>query len=138
MTQKKCILLLAAVLVLFAAPACAGPDMQEGSWEITIVSEMSGSAFQMPAQTHTQCLSKADMIPKDPKAPQNCDIIEQRISGNTVNWIMECSEGGVKTVSKGSITYGGDSFSGRMDVAIGGTSMKIASTMTGRRLGPCK
>jgi len=138
MMEKKLILLLVAVLILFSAPACAGPDMQEGSWEITIVSEISGMAMQMPAQKHTQCLSKMDLIPKDPQAPQNCDVIEQRIDGNMVSWTMECSSGGVKTVSKGSIVYIGDSFSGSVDIAIGGTDMKVDSTMTGRRLGPCK
>ena len=138
MAKKELIFLLVAVLVLFSAPVFAGPDMQEGLWEVTLVFEMNGSSMLMPPQKHTQCLSKADMVPKDPKAPQNCNIIEQRIDGNTVDWIMECSEGDMKTVSKGSIVYGGDSFSGRMDVDIDGTSMKLVSTMTGRRLGPCK
>jgi hypothetical protein len=136
MAEKMQTLLLVAVLVLFASPVVAGPDVQEGSWEITVVREMNGMA--MPPQKHTQCLKSDALVPADPQMPQNCVIKDQRVNGNTVNWSMECSMEGVKTVSTGSIIYEGESFSGTMDVAISGTDMKVVNTMSGRRLGSCK
>ena len=136
MAEKMQTLLLVAVLVMCASPVVANPDVQEGSWEITVVSEMNGMA--LPAQKHTQCLKSDALVPTDPQMPQNCVIKDQRVSGTTVNWTMECSTAGAKTVSTGSITYEGESFSGTMDVAISGTDMKVVNTMSGRRLGPCK
>jgi len=136
MAEKIQTLLLVAVLVLCVSPAVASPDVQEGSWEITVVSEMGG--MTLPPQKHTQCLKSDACVPTDPQMPRNCVIKDQRVSGNTVNWTMECSTEGAKTVSTGSITYEGESFSGTMDVAISGTDMKVVNTMSGRRLGPCK
>ncbi|MBM4312036.1 MAG: DUF3617 family protein [Deltaproteobacteria bacterium] len=137
MTGKIHVVLMAAVL-LCAAPVAAGPDMKEGSWEITTTTEMSGIAMKMPPQKHTQCLTKNDVIPKDPQTPSNCVIKQQKITGNTVTWEMECTGDNVKTVSAGSVTYTGESFSGTMDITMSGTDMKIRSTMTGRRMGPCQ
>jgi Protein of unknown function (DUF3617) len=136
MAKKIQVLLLVAVLVLCSSPVLASPDVQEGSWEITVVSEMSG--MTLPPQKHTQCLKSDALVPADPQMPQGCVIKDQRVSGNTVSWTMECSTEGAKTVSTGSITYEGESFSGTMDVTISGTDMKVVNTMSGRRLGPCK
>jgi len=136
MVKKIQRLILVAVLLLFAAPASAGPDVQEGMWEITTESKMGG--MQMPAQKHTQCFTNDDLVPMDPTAPQSCTIKEKSYKGNTLNWTMECSSNGVKTVSTGSITYDKDSFSGGMEIAIGGSDMKLVNTMSGRRLGPCE
>ena len=138
MAKKNQMFVLVAVVMLFAAPAAAGPDVQEGMWEITTVTEMSGTAIQMPPQKHTQCFTNDDLVPIDPKAPQNCVIKEKRYEGTTVNWTMECSSNGVKTVSTGSIVYDKDSFSGGMDIAINGSDMKLVNTISGRRLGPCE
>jgi len=136
MAEKMQTLLLVAVLVMCASPVVANPDVQEGIWEITVVSEMGG--MTLPPQKHTQCLKSDALVPTDPQMPQNCVIKDQRVSGTTVNWTMECSTAGAKTVSTGSITYEGESFSGTMDVVISGTDMKVVNTMSGRRLGPCK
>lgn len=136
MVKKIQMLILITVLMLFAAPAGAGPDVQEGMWEITTEAKMSG--MQMPPQKHTQCFMNDDLVPMDPTAPQSCTIKEKSYKGNTLNWTMECSSEGVKTVAKGSITYDKDSFSGGVDITIGGSNMKFTNTMSGRRLGPCK
>ena len=138
MAKKNQMFVLVAVVMLFAAPVGAGPDVQEGMWEITTVTEMSGTAIQMPPQKHTQCFTNDDLVPRDPQAAQGCIIKEKRYEGNTLNWTMECSSDGIKTVSTGSITYDKDSFSGGMEIAIGGSDMKLVNTMSGRRLGPCE
>jgi len=99
---------------------------------------MGGTAIKMPPQKHTQCFTNDDLVPMDPQAPQSCVIKKKRYEGNTLNWTMECSSSGVTTVSTGSITYSGDSFSGTMEIAVNGADMKLANTLSGRRLGPCK
>jgi hypothetical protein len=138
MAKKNQMFVLVAVVMLFAAPAGADPDVQEGMWEITTVTKMSGTAIQMPPQKHTQCFANDDLVPRDSQAAQGCVIKEKSYEGNTLNWTMECSSNGVTTVSTGSITYDKDSFSGGMEIAIGGAEMKLVNTMSGRRLGPCK
>lgn len=130
--------ILVLVLVLYAAPAAAEPGIQEGSWEITTVTEMAGIAMKMKPQTHRQCLTKDDFVPKDPQAPSSCVVKDQRVSGTTVTWTMECSSDGVKTISVGTVTFSGDTFSGKVDISMSGTDMKVVSTMTGRRLGACE
>lgn len=134
----KMLALVTVAVLLCAAQASAGPDIRDGSWEITTVTEMSGLAMKMPPQKHTQCLTKDALVPKDPQAPESCVIKDQRVSGNTVNWSMECTSDRVKTFSTGAVTYSGDTFSGTLDITMSGTDMKIRNTMTGRRLGPCK
>ena len=136
MVKKIQMLILITVLMLFVAPAGAASDVQDGMWEITTETKMSG--MQMPPQKHTQCFTNDDLVPMDPTALQSCTIKEKSYKGNTLNWTMECSSEGVKTVAKGSITYDKDSFSGGVDITIGGSNMKFTNTMSGRRLGPCK
>jgi len=136
MIKKMQAFLLVVAALFFAAPAGAEPDVQEGLWEITTETKMSG--MQMPAQKHTQCFTNDDLVPIDPTASQSCTIKEKSYKGNILNWTMDCSAGGVKTVSKGSITYDKDSFSGGVDITIGGSNMKLKNTISGRRLGPCK
>ncbi len=129
---------LTAAALLCAAPVAADPDISEGSWEITTVTEMSGSAMQLPPQKHIQCLTQDDLVPKDPRTPDSCAVTEKNIAGNTVNWTMECTNDSVKTVSRGAVTYTGENFSGTMDITMSGTDMKVRSAMKGRRLGPCR
>jgi hypothetical protein len=138
MAKKNRLLILVAVLLMCAAPAGAEPEVQEGLWEITSVTEMGGTAIKMPPQKYTQCFTNDDLVPIDPQAPRSCVIKNKRYEGNTLNWTMECSSSGVTTVSTGSITYSGESFSGSMEIAVNGTDMKLANTLSGRRLGPCK
>ena len=134
MIKKVFFGILMTVVVFCAVPAGAAPEVQEGLWEITTEMKMGG--MQMPAQKHTQCFTKEDLVPVDPKAAQNCTIKEKNVKGNVVTWTMECNSEGVKSVSTGSITYTGSSFSGNMNVEVSG--MKMTNSMSGRRLGPCK
>jgi hypothetical protein len=94
--------------------------------------------MKMPPQKHTQCFTKDDLVPIDPKASQSCVVKEKRAKGNIVSWIMECSSEGIKTVSSGSITHDKDSFSGSMEITVNGSDMTLENTLSGRRLGPCK
>lgn len=116
--------------------------MKEGLWQITTKTEMKGMSMQMPATTMKQCMTKKDMTPKSEKQPkgQECITKDQKVSGDTVTYTMECKSADSTTVQNGKMTYKGDSFDGTTDTTIktkGQPDMKIASTMSGKYLGPC-
>jgi len=136
MIKKIQVFVVLSAIVCWASSAVADPDIQEGMWEIEIAAKMGG--MQMPAQKHTQCFEGDDLVPMDPSAPQSCVVKEKRYVGNTLKWTMDCSVDGVKTVSKGSVAYAKDSFSGTMDLTISGSDMTVTNIMSGRRVGPCK
>lgn len=118
----------------------SGPDMKEGEWEISTEMGMKGIPIKMPAMSHTQCLTKDDLIPQGENQQQaNCSVSEQKVEGNTVSWKMVCTEGSTETKSEGFITYSGVLFSGKVDITISGgpVSMTANSTITGKYLGPC-
>jgi hypothetical protein len=83
------VILLAAVSFSFAA---SGSNMKEGLWEITSTVKMQG--MNMPSHTHTQCITKNDLVPKSSQPGQECTISDYKIEGNTVTWSIQCSTQG--------------------------------------------
>jgi hypothetical protein len=124
-----------------AAPLYAEPSpLHEGEWEITVATEIAGMPMQIPPQTHTQCMTKADAVPNDPRNKE-CKTTITRRSAGTVAWKIKCS-GARAAEGAGEVTYRGDSFEGHMTVKAkdprSGQTMEMKSTMKGRRLGDCK
>ena len=115
-------------------------QMRPGLWEVTARMEMPGMPMEMPAMTHTQCLGKEDMVPQQTEPNQKCRMIENKVSGNTVSWVMECNSAEGNMKARGEVTYQGDSFKGqvRMETNTPGQgTMEMVSHMTGRRIGDC-
>jgi len=129
-----------SLLTLFAVTACSSePNMKDGLWEMTSTMEMEGMkgmAGGMPPMTYRECLTKESMVPTQKRRNQDCKVLEQDISGDTVTWKMRCTTNGVVSEMNGSSTYSGDTMKGTMQMTSG--SMKMASHVTGKRLGPCK
>ena len=74
---------------------------------------MKGMGGQMPATTMRSCVSKKDMVPKPAtqEKGQDCKMKDQKISGDTVTYAMECnSKDGSVVEMAGSMTYKGDVF----------------------------
>lgn len=134
-------LYLSALLILSAVPAAhAAPDMMEGMWEITTTMEIPGMPQDMaPPVTHTQCITKSNMIPHDTEQSQDCTT-NHEVNGNTVTWTMKCSGELDGVVGKGKVTYRKDRFDGEMVMTVeeGGETMQITNRMSGRRIGDCK
>ena len=130
---------IAALLILFTSSACtADPILEEGEWEMTTQMEMSGMPEGMPTMppmTHRQCLTREMMLPAQ-ATDQNCEKIEQSVSGNTVTWSMVCTANGITSEMNGTTTYTGDTMNGTMHILTQG--MEMSSQVTGKRLGPCK
>jgi len=125
--------LLTGVSLAFAAP---GPDMNEGLWEITTTMKMQG--MNMPSHTHTQCITKDDLVPQSSQPGQECTISDYKVEGNTVSWKIRCSTQGGEMEGSGEITYRGDSFDGTMNMTMPGSGAEVVTHMTGRRIGDCK
>ncbi|GAV20522.1 hypothetical protein MMIC_P1490 [Mariprofundus micogutta] len=134
---------LLALLILCTGTSCSSDApariLEEGEWEMTTQMEMSGMPAGMPAMppmTHRQCLSNDMMVPAQTDKHQNCEKIEQLVSGNTVTWSMRCTANGMISEMSGTTTYSGDTMEGSMHMNSQGMTME--SHITGKRLGPCK
>jgi hypothetical protein len=112
-------------ILLMAIPAAAGPNINPGLWEFTTETQMQGGGnMQVPAETHTQCITQDDMVPMSQNASQECQITNVATNGDTISWDIVC--GGQ-----------GGQMEGSMVMAISGTNMQITNTITGRRIGNC-
>jgi hypothetical protein len=135
----KTVICLTATLILAACSSSPkGPNLKEGRWEITSKIEVTNIPFAVPPVTYSQCLTKADFIPKPQETDSGtpCDITHSEVNGDTVNWTLTCSSPQGKSITKGSITYKGDSFDGR--VTMQGSGMpNMTQIMEGRRTGAC-
>lgn len=141
MHKKIFILLFVIILFLISGNALAGPNMNEGLWEITIKIEMPGIPMQMPLQTYTHCLTKKDMVPQKEEPNQECKIIKTDIKGDTVSWVIECKTREGTAVSNGKVTYKGNTFEGviKMSMPEGRRgSMEMTQHMRGRWIGQCR
>jgi hypothetical protein len=132
---------LAAVCAGYGAPdaRAANVNVREGKWESTMEMKMEGMSFPIPPVKTTQCITKDDLIPKG-KDQNKCKVKNQKITGNTVTWSMECEDRGTKTESQGEITYTGEGYHGTMrmkSVDKSGQTMVATGKMSGRRIGAC-
>ncbi len=135
-TVFACVALFVCVMVVSSAAAI---DLKDGKWEITSRVEMKGMSMQMPATTTTQCLTQNKPAPTPPQMPDGCQMPDFKINGNTVTWTVDCSQQKPPMVSKGTITYHGDSFEGVVENEMTGKDGKMHVTvhMKGKRIGAC-
>jgi hypothetical protein len=134
------ILVLAALFyLLFSAAATADYDINEGSWEITLKTEIEGMPMTMPPVTNTQCITRDTLVPKSNQPGQECEITNQKTVGNTITYDIVCSGRGGSVKGHGEATYTGDTMTGKMEMNMPGQDdMKIITKISGKRIGPCK
>ena len=137
--KKQLLPLVSALLVGIGTFLHADVNMHEGLWKMTVQTEMSGMPMQMaiPETSFTQ----KDLIPKDQEGKEGkCKVTKQEISGDTINWVMECQDE-AKMKAIGSATYHGDTFEGTTDITTVipqmGT-MKMKQKIKGKWIGECK
>ena len=121
-------------------------QVQPGSWELTVVSEMQGQ--KIGPVSRTQCFTEADA--RDPGrilgAGGGCEFFNRSESAGAHSFDLKC--GGLVPLSgHGMIRQEANRFEGELDLAIeagpngagpAGERLGIRSTVTGRRLGPCQ
>jgi Na+-translocating ferredoxin:NAD+ oxidoreductase RnfG subunit len=136
--------LIAVVALLSLVWVAAGyAEVKEGLWEITTKSEIKGMPAQMPVSTTKQCITKNNIIPKPEKQEkgQECKVKDQKMSGDSVTYAIECKDasGTIVQVS-GKTTYKGNVFDGTTNTTIKSKdqgTMEMTSKMSGKYAGPC-
>ncbi len=138
MKTRNFLIIFISMMTIFTGNAFAEPNINPGLWEITTETEMVGMpGMKVPPQTHTQCLSKEDLVPQSKEASKECQITDIHQSDNTISWKIICSGKNGSMEGTGKITYLGDSLEGFMDMVIKGANMKIKNKMKGHRIGEC-
>jgi len=135
----KKIFIIWAVLLSMLWTTAAWAEFKEGLWEITTQIEMKGMP-PMPPTTIRQCITRNDPVPQTNDKNYDCKIIDQKVSGSTVSYTVECKgkEGEMKT--SGTSTYTGTSMKGTTTTIFkmeGQPEMQMESKTTGKYVGNC-
>ena len=134
--HAACIIVAAALSV----SALAQSSRRDGRWEVTTEMEMPGMPMKMPAMTTIQCITKEQAedpqrsVPQGRGAPNNCKVLDYKVTGNKVTWSMKC-EGPEAMSGAGEITYGENTYDGVMKMERQGQTMTMK--LAGKRLGDC-
>ena len=138
MKMRMLFVLFMLSVFLVAGTAVAGIDLNPGKWEFTTRTEMQGMAgMNIPPQTHTQCITSDNVVPKSQGTSQECQMTDIVINGDSVSWKIVCDGMGGRMEGNGKAIYHGDSMEGTMEMVIADSNMKIVSHITGRRIGDC-
>ena len=148
--------LVAVACVAFSTTAIANPfgqfkgKMKEGLYEYKMEMDMGqipGMPPGMGKQQHTMqnCVTNKDIEGggfskgRDSQRPENCDIKNFNMSGNTATYTMVC-KGDQPMSADNKITFSGDGFKMDMKMAMtrGGQVMNMTQRMEGKYIGPCK
>ena len=131
-------LMLFAVVCALALPTFGASPVKSGKWQTTIEMEMPGMPFKVPPTTTTSCITKeqaedaTNAIPKG-KNESACTFTDVKVDGDTVSWTMNCPKQSM--TGTGTITYAGESYSGKMDLKVADREMHMK--YSGKRLGDC-
>lgn len=149
--MSKLVAVIAATAAAVSSAAFAGPfdqfkgKMKEGLYEYKMQMEMPGMPAGMgkQAMTFQNCVSQKDIdqggFGKKDNQPQNCEVRDMKMSGNTATYTMEC-KGAAPMKADNRITFTDNGFNMDMKMAMnqGGQVMNMTQKMEGRYLGPCK
>ena len=137
--SKRMLMVLLLCSMPVSLPAW-GQDFNPGEYEITVKVEMQGMAGGMPSQTMIQCLTEQAPVPNTSANAHGCKVKEMKTVGNTIKYVMDCDQQGMKSETKGQVTHKGNSFEGKSETKMGpgAGGMTIISTFKGRRIGNCE
>jgi hypothetical protein len=129
-------------ILLLAFSAAAAADLDPGSWELSVTSQMPGMPQPIGPITHTQCVTAEDA--RDPSrivgpSSGSCEFSNQRDSGSQMTFDIACS-GQIPMRGSGSVRYGAQSFEADLNLTAEAQGQKIATSshVTGRRVGECR
>lgn len=148
--SKSSFAALSAAYALFGVVAVqAAPTATPGQWEFTTKSTMQAPmTMAMPANTTKFCIKPEDVkdLSKQTMAgggrgpmPENCKMLDQKVSGDTVTYKMHC-DGKSPIDVAGEVSYQGDTYQGKSQVEMKGPEglMKVSTEFSAKRLGDCK
>ena len=123
--------------------------MKPGLYEYRMEMEIPGMPQGMGKQNHTMqhCVTEQDMQKGNMgggdrnRMPENCEVKNFKMSGNTASYRMECkgkgNGGGMSTDNRITFREGGYSMDMKMNMDQGGRAMTMNQHMEGKYLGPC-
>ena len=128
---------LAMVLALLSCGAAA--QVQPGSWELSLVSVMTGQP-KPAAVTQTRCLTNNDA--RDPSSvlggakSGTCTFVNKHDSGTVFTFDVSCT-GALPMKGKGTVTYTQTTMQADLDLSADEGKFGMRTFVSGRRLGPC-
>jgi hypothetical protein len=138
MLNRNLVILALIVILLLASSALA--EIKDGLWEITTSAEIKGIPHQMPPTTMRQCIAKNNPVPESKDKSMDCKMNDQKISGDTVTYSMECKSKGSTVITSGTMIYKGDTFIGTSKTNVKANQqgeMQMINKMSGKYIGPC-
>ena len=140
MFKKIIVAVIVCTALFWGSATFAGVSLHEGLWEISSKMEIQGMEMKMPSNTHTQCITKKNIVPQDQQDESDCKVTDQNVHGNTVTWSVKCS-GQDSMKMTGKITYHGNTFEGTMIMISNGPQngpMRMVNHIKGKRVGECR
>lgn len=138
MLNKKWMALV--VVVSLACASSAWAEIKDGLWEITTKSEIVGMPLKMPPSTVRHCFVKNDPVPKTTDKSMECKTTNQKVSGDTVTYAVECTGKDSVVITSGTMTYKGNTYDGTSTIRIkskGQKETQMNNKMSGKYIGPC-
>lgn len=126
------------------ASAAAGPRIEAGEWEFKMKMDMPGMPANMPAMSYKSCMQQDNPVPPQAQkdnASADCDVKHQKMSGDTAEWTVRCTDKDMVSETKGKGTYRGNTMEAKQTTTMtkaGGAPQTMTHNMTGKRVGPCK
>lgn len=134
----------ALALLLFASPCAMAQQVEPGNWELTVTSQMQGLEKPIGPLSQTRCFSAEDI--KDPGrvlgTGGSCQFSNRQGSDALYTFDVKCG-GALPMSGTGRIRQSAHSFESDLELGIdagaaGGGNLAMRTSITGKRLGPCK
>lgn len=137
--KSRCFVAACALLIVPFTSGAAELEFEPGLWETTMTrtNPMTG---ELTTETSTECVKQETFNPSDMmKEAKDCDLVKDELSGDTLNFRMECSMQGATTTVDGTFQTDGRTGKGNMDIAMNMGEMDMSMNMkwTSKRVGDC-
>ena len=109
-----------------------------GMWETTM--NQTNSFTGSNTTVNSECVKETEFDPNSlMEGNENCSIADSKVSGNRMQFAMECNMDGSQAKMNGEFESNGDNGSGKMTMTMYMTGQKIEMEMdwTARRVGDC-
>ena len=129
------------IIGLCAAPAITLADslpIESGLWSMTSTTTNPFTGTQ--TDTSQECVKEDEFNPKTfLKDMEGCELTNNKVSGNQLDFTMQCNIQGMVGTVNGAFISDGDQASGQtvISVNMGGQSMQIQTEFSGNRIGDC-
>lgn len=133
--------LVAAALIClpWITAGAAVIEFNPGLWE-TVTTRTNPMTGEPITETRTECVQESQFDPASMmQGAQGCNLIEDSLQGDTLQFLMECDmEGGQATID-GQFQTDGETGTGNMDMSVnaGGMQMEMNMNWTAKRIGDC-